>query len=108
MDLAAFSQLKEVGIALAVVVGCWWIVRDVQGKSKATSDQVLAQNESVFTRLLARLAEQDINYRAYVESNNHQKTEMIERSVEAMTKMFNAVEAHTRTIERFTEKFLKP
>lgn len=107
MELATLSQLKEVGIALAVVAGCWWLLRDVMKSVKETTNKTIEANKDVFDKLMERMHEQETNYRSYVEANNHQKTEMVTEAVKVMTDIGNTIEQHNKILEKLVDKLNK-
>lgn len=107
MDLTMLAQLKEIGIALVVVVGCWWLLRDVMNSVKTTTEKTIEANKSVFDQLMSRVHEQETNYRSYVESNNHQKTEMMSEAVKVMSDIGNTIEQHNKILEKLVDKLDK-
>lgn len=107
MDLTTLGQLKEIGIALVVVVGCWWLLRDVMKSIKETTQKTIEANKDVFDKLMERMHEQESNYRSYVESNNHQKTEMMEEAVRVMADVGNSIEQHNKILEKLVDKLEK-
>lgn len=107
MDLTTITQLKEVGIALVVVVGCWWLLRDVMSSIKDTTQKTIEANKDVFDQLMSRMHEQESNYRSYVQENNHQKTEMMSEAVKVMSDIGNTIEQHNKILEKLVDKLDK-
>lgn len=102
MDI--LTQVKEIGIALAVVVGCWLLLRDVMSSVKQTTEKTIEANKSVFDKLMERMHEQETNYRSYVQDNNHQKTEMMSEAVKTMTEIRGSIENHNKVLEKLVDK----
>jgi geranylgeranyl pyrophosphate synthase len=82
MDLATIQNLKELGIGVTGMLILGYIVYLV----------------------LKQLQENRKDYTAFVQSNNHGNTERIVESTKAMTEVANAIQAHTRIIEKLTDK----
>lgn len=100
MDITTLGQLKEIGIALTAVGAFAYITK-----------YVIDKNTLVFEKLTSQLEDVQKNYSAFVESNNHNNSERLEKSTEAITrstemtaKVAAAIEMHTRAVERLVDK----
>lgn len=93
MDTALFSNAKDVGIALTSVVGAGFLIK-----------YIIDKNKEVFDALITQLKENRADYAAFVETNNHQNSDRIEKSTAAMVSVAGAIEQHTKVVERLVEK----
>jgi len=96
MDITQLSNLKELGIALVAVLGSGFLIK-----------YIIDKNKDVFDSLVTQLQENRKDYADFVESNNHNNSERIEKSTEAMVTIANAIEQHTRAVEKLIDKLNK-
>lgn len=90
------QNAKEIGIALTAVVGAGFLIKYIVDK-----------NKEVFDVLIQQLKENRTDYANFVENNNHNNSERIEKSTEAMVNVANAIEQHTRVVEKLLDKVEK-
>lgn len=94
MDISTLlGQLKEIGIALVSVIGFAYITKLILDKSETSNN-----------KLIDRIDEVQRNYSAFVLENNHNSTDRIEKSTQAMVQVGNVIEAHTKVLERLTDR----
>lgn len=96
METGILSNIKEIGIALFAVVAFAYITRETMNA-----------NKDVFNSLMSNMKEQENNYKTYVETNNHQKTELLTESTKALTNVGNAIQQHTKILEKLVDKLDK-
>lgn len=96
METSLATSAKEIGIALTVVLGSGFLIKYIVDK-----------NKEVFDSLMNQLKENRADYSAFVESNNHQNAERIEKSTAAMTTIATSIETHTKAVERLIDKLDK-
>lgn len=87
------ANAKDIGIALTSVVGAGFLIK-----------YIIDKNKEVFDALIEQLQQNRTDYSAFVESNNHQNSDRIEKSTAAMVTIAGAVEQHTKVLERLMEK----
>lgn len=83
---------KEIGIALTSVIGAGFLIKYIVDK-----------NIEVFNALIEQLKENRQDYSNFVESNNHQNSERIEKSTEAIVSVSLAIEMHTKAVEKLID-----
>lgn len=93
MELLDF---KELGIALTAIIIFAFLIK-----------YIIDKNKQVFDALIDQLSRNRTDYSAFVESNNHQNADRIEKSTEAMVTIAKAIEQHTRVVEKLVEKMEK-
>lgn len=96
LDVSLLSSAKEIGIALTVVVGSGFLIK-----------YIIDKNKEVFDALIEQLKENRIDYSDFVESNNHQNSDRIEKNTETMIKIAGAIEIHTQAVERLIDRLNK-
>lgn len=93
MDLTSITDWKEIGIGIAGLIILGYILYTfIKSHVKELEESRKERQES--HRVLMN----------YVESNNHQKTEMIEKHTQAMVVVGEAIKSHTQIIEKLAEK----
>ncbi len=93
MDLSTLLPLKELGLPMVAVVGGGWLLWYFIKVHKAELDNSRSERQKLMS-----------DFSAYVESNNHQKTEMIEQHTAATVKAGLAIDANTKAIEKLIDK----
>lgn len=92
MDLTNLASLKELGIAITAIIIFGYITK-----------YVIDTNKKVFDDLINQLKENRTDYTNFVNENNHQNTERIEKSTEAMVKVTQSIETHNRSTELYNQ-----
>ncbi len=95
-DVSLLSSAKEIGIALTVVLGSGFLIK-----------YIIDKNKEVFDALIEQLKENRTDYSDFVESNNHQNSDRIEKNTETMVKIASAIETHTQAVERLIDRLNK-
>ncbi len=93
MDLQTLAQIKELGIALVAVLCFAYICKYIIDLNKETSRELneqLKQNREDYTK--------------FVLENNHHKSDIVEKSTSAMVKVGEAINAHTKAVEKLVDK----
>lgn len=82
MNTSLIASAKDLGIAIVAVLVIGYICY----------------------KILEQLKENNKDYRSFVLENNHQKTSMIEKHTEVMVEVKNVLEAHTKILEKISDK----
>ena len=93
MDPNTLSKLGEYGIGIFAIAVLGYIlfkfIKSHQAELNASREERQASNTALMS---------------YVESNNHQKTAMIEKHTTAMVSVGKSIETNTKVIERLADK----
>lgn len=89
METSLLQNIKEIGIALASVVMCAYVIKLLVDK--------------VITPLTKEVETSRSSFASYVESNNHQKTELVKDHTKATVEVGHMIATHTKTMEKLVE-----
>lgn len=98
------TQAKEVGIAIFAVGGAGYLIYFSLNKAELFFRKATESSERLSAELLRQLEENQTNYRSYVHENNHQKTEMLQQSIETMVEVKTSINQHNKILERIVDK----
>lgn len=88
-----WQNLKEVGIAIfSVGAVCYILYIFIQ------------KGFSLFNKIQEEHREDQTWFRQFVDANNHQKSDMIEKHTKAVTEFTNSLEVHTKVLEKLVDK----
>lgn len=86
------SNIKELGIAMLSVLTIGFLLK-----------YVIDKNKEVFDSLIEQLQQNRTDYTNFVQANNHDNTDRIEKSTEALVKVATAIGEHTKVITDHTK-----
>jgi predicted transcriptional regulator len=99
MELESLKQFQDLGVGITAVLGVCYILYFFIKTHKEELDNSRKEREASHS-----------TYMSYIETNNHQKTELISKHTEAMVETRNAigdfresVAANTETIRELTK-----
>jgi di/tricarboxylate transporter len=93
MEQATLSAFKELGIAIfSVGVVGYLLYRFMSAHAKEMTDARLEREKTQMALM------------SYIETNNHQKTEMIKEHTQTNVEVRTAIEQHNKLLEKLVDK----
>lgn len=93
MDLQAFQQIgTELGIGITAILAIVYLVLKMSTNYNKEAQELRDERKEVHSAFMA-----------FVETNNHQRSELVERSTEAIIEAKNAIKNHNDLLIKHTE-----
>lgn len=87
------GALKEGGIAATAIFAIIYIVRYMTDSHRQEVSAIQAERQATQTAFMA-----------FVEANNHQKTELVQESTKAIVEAKNAISTHTEILKAMASR----